>query len=222
MGDTLHKMQVIIEATTEPLKKGMENSRREVKKSVEEIQKETEKVKNPFKGMESKALQPVRNTLNKIREMLSRNPVKNFQIKAGIKVPTEEYAELQKNLSKAQQSLEKLQEKQNKFENTGKSKENQQWKSLVVDITRAEKKLSEYKDAAAKMETSGTAFKQTPTDEYREIRNSVKSLNEEIEKYEKKVKSLRRWALRKKASNGEALYTILNKLAGSCLSMKKK
>lgn len=50
MGDTLHKMQVIIEATTEPLKKGMENSRREVKKSVEEIQKETEKVKNPFKG----------------------------------------------------------------------------------------------------------------------------------------------------------------------------
>lgn len=68
MGDTLHKMQVIIEATTEPLKKGMENSRREVKKSVEEIQKETEKVKNPFKGMESKALQPVRNTLNKIRE----------------------------------------------------------------------------------------------------------------------------------------------------------
>lgn len=56
MGDTLHKMQVIIEATTEPLKKGMENSRREVKKSVEEIQKETEKVKNPFKGMESKAL----------------------------------------------------------------------------------------------------------------------------------------------------------------------
>lgn len=78
MGDTLHKMQVIIEATTEPLKKGMENSRREVKKSVEEIQKETEKIKNPFKGMESKALQPVRNTLNKIREMLSRNPVKKF------------------------------------------------------------------------------------------------------------------------------------------------
>lgn len=55
MGDTLHKMQVIIEATTEPLKKGMENSRREVKKSVEEIQKETEKVKNPFKGMLLKA-----------------------------------------------------------------------------------------------------------------------------------------------------------------------
>lgn len=51
MGDTLHKMQVIIEATTEPLKKGMENSRREVKKSVEEIQKETEKIKNPFKGI---------------------------------------------------------------------------------------------------------------------------------------------------------------------------
>ena len=216
MGDTLHKMQVIIEATTEPLKKGMENSRREVKKSVEEIQKETEKVKNPFKGMESKALQPVRNTLNKIREMLSRNPVKNFQIKAGIKVPTEEYAELQKNLSKAQQSLEKLQEKQHKFENTGKSKENQQWKSLVVDITRAEKKLSEYKDAAAKMETSGTAFKQTPTDEYREIRNSVKSLNEEIEKYEKKGEKLEAMGVKKEIKQwGHNCPTSLMQLAVS-------
>lgn len=222
MGDTLHKMQVIIEATTEPLKKGMENSRREVKKSVEEIQKETEKVKNPFKGMESKALQPVRNTLNKIREMLSRNPVKNFQIKAGIKVPTEEYAELQKNLSKAQQSLEKLQEKQHKFENTGKSKENQQWKSLVVDITRAEKKLSEYKDAAAKMETSGTAFKQTPTDEYREIRNSVKSLNEEIEKYEKKGEKLEAMGVKKESKQWRSLIYDIEQARGKLFEYEEK
>lgn len=67
MGDTLHKMQVIIEATTKPLKKEMEEGQREVKKTVNEIQKETEKIKNPFRGVESKALQPVRNTLNKIR-----------------------------------------------------------------------------------------------------------------------------------------------------------
>lgn len=214
MGDTLHKMQVIIEATTEPLKKGMENSRREVKKSVEEIQKETEKVKNPFKGMESKALQPVRNTLNKIREMLSRNPVKNFQIKAGIKVPTEEYAELQKNLSKAQQSLEKLQEKQHKFENTGKSKENQQWKSLVVDITQAEKKLNEYKDAAAKMEMTGTALKLTPTNEYREIRNSVKSLNEEIEKYEKKGEKLEAMGVKKESKQWRSLIYDIEQARG--------
>lgn len=222
MGDTLHKMQVIIEATTEPLKKGMENSRREVKKSVEEIQKETEKVKNPFKGMESKALQPVRNTLNKIREMLSRNPVKNFQIKAGIKVPTEEYAELQKNLLKAQQSLEKLQEKQHKFENTGKPKENQQWKSLVVDITRAEKKLSEYKDAAAKMETSGTAFKQTPTDEYREIRNSVKSLNEEIEKYEKKGEKLEAMGVKKESKQWRSLIYDIEQARGKLFEYEEK
>lgn len=222
MGDTLHKMQVIIEATTSPLKKEMENSRREVKKSVEEIQKETEKVKNPFKGMESKALQPVRNTLNKIREMLSRNPVKNFQIKAGIKVPTEEYAELQKNLSKAQQSLEKLQEKQHKFENTGKSKENQQWKSLVVDITRAEKKLSEYKDAAAKMETSGTAFKQTPTDEYREIRNSVKSLNEEIEKYEKKGEKLEAMGVKKESKQWRSLIYDIEQARGKLFEYEEK
>lgn len=175
-----------------------------------------------LEDMESKALQPVRNTLNKIREMLSRNPVKNFQIKAGIKVPTEEYAELQKNLSKAQQSLEKLQEKQHKFENTGKSKENQQWKSLVVDITRAEKKLSEYKDAAAKMETSGTAFKQTPTDEYREIRNSVKSLNEEIEKYEKKGEKLEAMGVKKESKQWRSLIYDIEQARGKLFEYEEK
>ena len=50
----------------------------------------------------------------------------------------------------------------------------------------------------------------------------LKVLNEEIEKYEKKGEKLEAMGVKKKASNGEALYTILNKLAGNCLSMKKK
>ena len=146
MGDTLHKMQVIIEATTSPLKKEMENSRREVKKSVEEIQKETEKVKNPFKGMESKALQPVRNTLNKIREMLSRNPVKNFQIKAGIKVPTEEYQQLNSTIQKTQAQLNKYYERRDKMSDLGVDQESMSWRSLAYDIEGAERKLRMYED----------------------------------------------------------------------------
>lgn len=134
MGDTLHKMQVIIEATTEPLKKGMENSRREVKKSVEEIQKETEKIKNPFKGMESKALQPVRNTLNKIREMLSRNPVKNFQIKAGIKVPTEEYQQLNSTIQKTQTQLNKYYERRDKMSDLGVDQESMSWRTIMLSM----------------------------------------------------------------------------------------
>ena len=215
MGDTLHKMQVIIEATTEPLKKGMENSRREVKKSVEEIQKETEKIKNPFKGMESKALQPVRNTLNKIREMLSKNLVKNFQIKAGIKVPTEEYQQLQEKTMKAQKLLDGLQEKKQKFEGSGKSKENQQWQSLAYDIEHAKKKLTEYKTAAAGMRKSGTAFEEKPTDEYLNIQNSIKAVNEQIRKYEAKGDKL-------EANSGKTLNTILTRLIHSCGNMRTR
>lgn len=205
MGDTLHKMQVIIEATTEPLKKGMENSRREVKKSVEEIQKETEKIKNPFKGMESKALQPVRNTLNKIREMLSKNLVKNFQIKAGIKVPTEEYQQLQEKTMKAQKLLDGLQEKKQKFEGSGKSKENQQWQSLAYDIEHAKKKLTEYKTAAAGMRKSGTAFEEKPTDEYLNIQNSIKAVNEQIRKYEAKGDKLEAAGVKKESKQWQNL-----------------
>lgn len=205
MGDTLHKMQVVIEATTKPLKKEMEEGQREVKKTVNEIQKETEKIKNPFRGMESKALQPVRNTLNKIREMIGKNPVKNFQIKAGIKVPTEEYQQLQEKTLKAQKLLDGLQEKKQKFEGSGKSKENQQWQSLAYDIEHAKKKLTEYKTAAAGMRKSGTAFEEKPTDEYLNIQNSIKAVNEQIRKYEAKGNKLETAGVKKESKQWQNL-----------------
>lgn len=205
MGDTLHKMQVIIEATTSPLKKEMENGRKEVKKSADAIQKETERIKNPFRGMESKALQPVRNAMNKIREILGKNPVKNFQIKAGIKVPTEEYQQLQEKILKVQKLLDGLQEKKQKFESSGNSKENQQWKSLEYDIERAKKKLTEYKTAVAGMRKSGTAFEEKPTDEYLNIKNSIKAANEQIRKYKAKGDKLEATGVKKESKQWQSL-----------------
>ncbi len=159
MGDTLHKMQVIIEATTQPLKKEMEEGQREVKKSVDAIQKETEKVKNPFKGMESKALQPVKNTLNKIRETIGKNPVKNFQIKAGIKVPTEEYQQLKFTIQKTQAQLNKYYERRDKMDDLGVDQESMSWRSLAHDIESAERKLRMYEVDKKQMESSNTDVK---------------------------------------------------------------
>ena len=159
MGDTLHKMQVVIEATTKPLKKEMEEGQREVKKTVNEIQKETEKIKNPFRGMESKALQPVRNTLNKIREMIGKNPVKNFQIKAGIKVPTEEYQQLNSTIQKTQAQLDKYYERRDKMSELGVNQESMSWKSLAYDIEAAERKMRMYEADKRRMESSNTDVK---------------------------------------------------------------
>lgn len=159
MGDTLHKMQVIIEATTSPLKKEMENSRKEVKKSTDAIQKETERIKNPFRGMESKALQPVRNTMNKIREILGKNPVKNFQIKAGFKVPTEEYQQLNTTIQKTQAKLDQYYERRGKMEDLGVDKESMSWRSLAYDIEGAERKLKMYEADKKQMESSNADVK---------------------------------------------------------------
>ncbi len=156
MGDTLHKMQVIIEASTSPLKKEMENGRKEVKKSVDSIQKETERIKNPFRGMESKALQPVKNAMNKIKEILGKNPVKNFQIKAGIKIPTEEYQQLSATIQKTQAKLEKYYERRGKMEDLGVKKESMSWRSLAYDIEAAERKLKMYEADKKMMENSNT------------------------------------------------------------------
>lgn len=159
MGDTLHKMQVIIEATTSPLKKEMENGRKEVKKSVDAIQKETERIKNPFRGMENKALQPVKNAMNKIREILGKNPVKNFQIKAGIKVPTEEYQQLSTTIQKMQAKLDQYYERRDKMEDLGVDKESKSWRSLAYDIESAERKLKMYEADKKQMESSNTDVK---------------------------------------------------------------
>ena len=83
----------------------------------------------------------------------------------------------------------------------------------------------DYARKAVRLGVSDYILKPVDPSEFKEtITRVIQELEaERAEKnMKKKVKSLRRWALRKKASNGEALYTILNKLAGSCLSMKKK
>ena len=77
-------------------------------------------------------------------------------------------------------------------------------------------------DAAAKMETSGTAFKQTPTDEYREIRNSVKSLNEEIEKYEKKGEKLEAMGVKKESKQWRSLIYDIEQARGKLFEYEEK
>ena len=131
--------------------------------------------------------------------------MKNFQIKAGIKVPTEEYQQLQEKTMKAQKLLDGLREKKKKFESSGKSKENQQWQSLAYDIEHAKKKLTEYKTAAAGMRKSGTAFEEKPTDEYLNIKNSIKAANEQVRKYEAKGDKLEATGVKKESKQWQSL-----------------
>lgn len=161
MGDTLHKMEVKIEGDSSGLKKEMESSRQEVKRGVEAIQKETEKMKNPFRNLaSSKTLSSVRASMKKIKDSFAsfslKDKTKEFQIKAGIKVPTEEYKNVISDIDKVQAKLDRYYERRDKAEYLGVDKESNSWRGLAYDIEGAERKLKMYQTDKKMMETDGT------------------------------------------------------------------
>lgn len=161
MGDTLHKMEVKIEGDSSGLKKEMESSRQEVKRGVEAIQKETEKMKNPFRNLaSSKTLSSVRASMKKIKDSFAsfslKDRTKEFQIKAGIKVPTEEYKNVISYIDKVQAKLDRYYERRDKAEYLGVDKESNSWRGLAYDIEGAERKLKMYQADKKMMETDGT------------------------------------------------------------------
>lgn len=161
MDDTLHKMEVKIEGDSSGLKKEMESSRQEVKRGVEAIQKETEKMKNPFRNLaSSKTLSSVRASMKKIKDSFAsfslKDRTKEFQIKAGIKVPTEEYKNVISDIDKVQAKLDRYYERRDKAEYLGVDKESNSWRGLAYDIEGAERKLKMYQADKKMMETDGT------------------------------------------------------------------
>ena len=89
MSEDLKKMKVTIEGDAKSLKKELGSARAEVKKV-------TDVFKNAFKLDESQALRSVRSTMQKVKAVVSsvtpklgfKGKMQEFQIKAGIKVPT--------------------------------------------------------------------------------------------------------------------------------------
>ena len=154
-------MEVKIEGDSSGLKKEMESSRQEVKRGVEAIQKETEKMKNPFRNLaSSKTLSSVRASMKKIKDSFAsfslKDRTKEFQIKAGIKVPTEEYKNVISDIDKVQAKLDRYYERRDKAEYLGVDKESNSWRGLAYDIEGAERKLKMYQADKKMMETDGT------------------------------------------------------------------
>ena len=154
MSDTLAKLKVVLEAATSPYRKEMEKVKQVTKGVSETIQNETSKIKQASK-MDS-VTESVKKQASVIQKM--KQAVTRYQVKAGIKVPTEDYKELQAGLEKAESSLGSLMEKQKKYEAIGVNKKGSSWKSLIYDIDEARNSVENYKNEISNMEADGTAF----------------------------------------------------------------
>lgn len=154
MGDTLAKLKVILEASTASYKKEMEKAQKVTKNVSDSIQSETTKVKQAMKM--DNATESVKKQVSTMQKM--KQAITKYQVKAGIKVPTQDFQELQSGMKKAEGTLSSLIAKQEKYEAIGVKKNSSAWKSLQYDIQGAKNEIEGYKNEMAEMQSNGTAF----------------------------------------------------------------
>lgn len=154
MGDTLAKLKVILEASTSSYKKEMEKAQKVTKSVSDSVKSETSKVKQAMKMDD--ATESVKKQVSVFQKM--KQAITKYQVKAGIKVPTQNFQELQSGIKKAEGTLSSLIAKQEKYEAIGVKKNSSAWKSLQYDIQGAKNEIEGYKNEMAEMQSNGTAF----------------------------------------------------------------
>ena len=98
MGDTLAKLKVILEASTSSSKKEMEKAQKVTKSVSDSVKSETSKVKQAMKMDD--ATESVKKQVSVFQKM--KQAITKYQVKAGIKVPTQDFQELQSGIKKAE------------------------------------------------------------------------------------------------------------------------
>lgn len=154
MGDTLAKLKVILEASTVSYKKEMEKAQKVTKNVSDSVKSEISKVKQAMKMDD--ATESVKKQISVFQKM--KQAITKYQVKAGIKVPTQDFQELQSGMKKAEGTLSSLIAKQEKYEAIGVKKNSSAWKSLQYDIQGAKNEIEGYKNEMAEMQSNGTAF----------------------------------------------------------------
>lgn len=104
------------------------------------------------------------------------------------RLPTEDYAWLRAEVTKAEKELDRLLNKQAKLEDTGVKTNSKQWQNLQYDIGLAKRKLEEYKAEMQQMEDAGTAFVSgADTEEYGRLSAALKEAQGNLEQMTARV-----------------------------------
>lgn len=168
MGDTLETLNVIIEGTTAPYKKALNEAKSATKETTESMDKDLKKFKNPLAGFSNsgamKKIQEMQSGIKKVMSAVTggiKGKVKGFQVDAGIKEYTDEFKVVENNIKKAIATRDKFYERRDKMEALGTDKESRAWKSIEYDISNAEAAVARYKRQRDSMVSSGADVQRT-------------------------------------------------------------
>lgn len=162
MSETLHKLQVVIEGNSSKLTQATREAMQETRRMTSGINAELKKISSPFAGMKSN---PAREITRGIRDMM-----KQMQIAAGMKVYTDDYKKVCKDISDTEKELDKLQGKMAGME--GKEfVPTQEFKDLEKNIQKSSSALEKLNSQKVKMEQAGKDT--VPTEDYTAVTNQM-------------------------------------------------
>lgn len=162
MSETLHKLQVVIEGNSAKLTQATREAMQETRRMTNGINAELKKISSPFAGMKSN---PAREITRGIRDMM-----KQMQIAAGMKVYTDDYKKVCKDISDTEKELDKLQGKMAGME--GKEfVPTQEFKDLEKNIQKNSSALEKLNSQKVKMEQAGKDT--VPTEDYTAVTNQM-------------------------------------------------
>ena len=201
MSDTLHKMQVIIEGHNAKLKQVARESIQEIAKMTNSINSELKKTKNPMSSLENDgAMKQVRKMQDSIR-----NYVKEAQLAAGIKVYTDDYLKLQKDIANTEKTISKLKEKMRGMDESKRFVPTQEFTDLEKNIKSAENACERLIEKRRKLVDSGKAS--FMTDEYQEV---TAHLNEAQGRLEDLISKQKEWQSLGFSANGSSVMKDLS------------
>lgn len=212
---TLEKLKVVIEADKSPMKKSLGETENDVKKTVRKINEEVKKVKSPAMNLKTdgtvKQIQNVRNSWRRsVDEMRSavlpkglengiRNYVKEAQLAAGIKVYTDDYLQLERDITDTRDTLDKLNQKMQDFDEDKRFVPTQEFRDLESNIQSSEKALEKLLEKQRNLEESGKNL--LPTEEYQEVEKHLKDAEKRLEGLQKRQEKWKELGFSGKSGN---------------------
>ena len=148
----VHKLQVSIEGDASKLKQAVREATREVKQMTGAINNDLKQIKSPAEALANdKSTQQIRNMRTIIRKSFAdmksglipkavtsglKDYVKQVQMASGLRVYTDDYLEISKDMEKANSELDKLQAKMAEMKGSGVDQESAAFTRLQEKIER--------------------------------------------------------------------------------------
>lgn len=187
MNKDLATLKVNLTADNSNLKKEMNSARQTVRNATEAMRKETRKIQNPFKNTGGN------DPLSSVKGMMQKwkSIKKDFQIKAGIKVPTEDYQMVNDSIQDIYEKMRMLKMEEKALAQNGDNKgHSKKYESLKESVRNAEKELEKLLQKERDLERNGEKF--SFTTKYAEIRDSLSGEKEKLSELQKERENRRR------------------------------